>query len=127
MKACPVCLKTLLIPLRDRAFDIETGFKKPFSAGLFTWGIVFFGLWHVATNLVISEPGYWQNCIHFGGFAFLAALSAPISKRLVGSKSGLVIDIIYGVLVAGSAVDLVRTMFMRGPYPRPVRPGNSVF
>ncbi|MEC8622509.1 MAG: TRAP transporter fused permease subunit [Pseudomonadota bacterium] len=89
--------------LRDRAFDIETGFKKPFSAGLFTWGIVFFGFWHVATNLVISEPGYWQNCIHFGGFAFLAALSAPISRRLVGSKSCLLIDIIYGLLVAGSA------------------------
>ncbi|MEK9692935.1 MAG: TRAP transporter fused permease subunit [Rhodospirillaceae bacterium] len=89
--------------LRDRVFDIETGFNKPFSAGLLTWGIVFFGLWHVATNLVISEPGYWQNCIHFGGFAFLAALSAPISKRLVVSKSCLLIDIIYGVLVAASA------------------------
>ena len=89
--------------LRDRVFEIDTGFDKPFSAGLLTWGIVFFGLWHVATNLVISEPGYWQNCIHFGGFAFLAALSAPISKRLVGSKSCLLIDIIYGVLVAASA------------------------
>ena len=89
--------------LRDRVFDIDTGFDKPFSAGLLTWGIVFFGLWHVATNLVISEPGYWQNCIHFGGFAFLAALSAPISKRLVVSKSCLLIDIIYGVLVAASA------------------------
>ncbi len=92
-----------LTSIRESSFSIAVAFGSPFREGLLTWAIVAFGLWHVATNLVIAEPGYWQNCIHFGGFAFLAALSTPISQKLRLSKWALVIDLIYGLLVAASA------------------------
>lgn len=34
-----------------------------------------FAMWHVATNLYITESDRWQNCIHYAGFALLATLT----------------------------------------------------
>ncbi|MEM9603235.1 MAG: TRAP transporter fused permease subunit [Pseudomonadota bacterium] len=38
-------------------------------------GVCAFALWHIATNLVITESDRWQNCIHYAGFALLATLT----------------------------------------------------
>jgi len=61
---------------------------------------VFFAVWHVVTNLLINEPPIWQNAIHFGGFAFLTSIIFP--SKIFG-RSFLVVDVIYGVVVALSA------------------------
>ena len=51
---------------RERVFDIEYA-REHKAYWLPTSLIVVFGLWHIATNLYLNEPGSWQNCIHFGG------------------------------------------------------------
>ena len=61
---------------------------------------VFFAVWHVVTNLLINEPPIWQNAIHFGGFAFLTSIIFP--SKIFG-RSFLMVDVIYGLVVALSA------------------------
>ncbi|MEM6988468.1 MAG: TRAP transporter large permease subunit, partial [Pseudomonadota bacterium] len=39
-----------------------------------------FALWHIATNLYITESDRWQNCIHYAGFALLATLTTGPTK-----------------------------------------------
>lgn len=64
---------------------------------------VVFGLWHVATNVYLLEPGLWQNAIHFAGFAFIASLiNSPFGAR-AGSRLAWTFDIAYGVVVAAAA------------------------
>ena len=63
-----------------------------------------FAIWHVLTNVYLTEPGLWQNAIHFGGFAFLASVTlSPWGKR---SNEGWAwaFDVIYGLVVAASAL-----------------------
>jgi len=65
--------------------------------------VVAFGLWHVATNVYLLEPGLWQNAIHFGGFAFMASiLHSPFGSRS-NSAFAWVFDIVYGLVVAAAA------------------------
>ena len=61
---------------RERIFDVEFA-RNNKAYWLPTSMIVAFGLWHIVTNLYLNEPGSWQNCIHFGGFALIAAISSP--------------------------------------------------
>ncbi len=89
--------------IRDRIFDIQNACARPFGEGLLTWAVVAFGLWHIATNLVLSEPGHWQNCIHFGGFAFLAAISASLFGKNADRGWMIAADVVYGLVVAASA------------------------
>jgi TRAP transporter 4TM/12TM fusion protein len=65
--------------------------------------IVAFGLWHIATNVYLTEPGQWQNSIHFGGFAFLAAISSPMFRQHADRPWALSIDVLYGLVVAASS------------------------
>lgn len=65
---------------------------------------VVFGLWHIVTNVWLHEPGIWQNAIHFGGFAVFAAIVGPRSSKLVGSKTVLIFDVIYGISVLAAAL-----------------------
>jgi TRAP transporter 4TM/12TM fusion protein len=65
---------------------------------------LFFALWHILTNIYLTEPGLWQNAIHFAGFAFLASVTlSPWGKRS-GQTWAWVFDIVYGLLVAGAAL-----------------------
>ena len=66
--------------------------------------VVAFGAWHVLTNIVLLEPGLWQNAIHFAGFALLAALTTPMLARWHGSRAALMADIAFGLLVAAAAL-----------------------
>ena len=47
---------------------------------------LFFGIWHILTNVYLTEPGLWQNAIHFASFAFLASLTL---RAKVPAKHGL--------------------------------------
>ncbi|MEO1601008.1 MAG: TRAP transporter fused permease subunit [Pseudomonadota bacterium] len=65
--------------------------------------VVAFGLWHVATNVYLLEPGLWQNAIHFAGFAFMTSiLHSPFGSR-AGSRFAWTFDIAYGVVVSAAA------------------------
>ena len=87
---------------RERIFDVE--FVRDHKAyWLPTSMIVAFGLWHIATNLFLNEPGSWQNCIHFGGFALIAAISSPTFSFEKDRAWAIGLDILYGLLVFAAA------------------------
>ena len=88
---------------RDGVFDFNHALNQGGAYWIVSAAIVCFGLWHVATNVYLTEPGQWQNCIHFGGFAFLAAISSPMFPKYADRRWALGLDIGYGVLVAASA------------------------
>ncbi|WP_340152131.1 hypothetical protein [uncultured Sneathiella sp.] len=93
-----------LTGFREKVFDFRHSVAEPWPYGLTMTAIVLFGLWHIATNVYLTEPGHWQNCIHFGGFAFLAAISSPLFKRHADRPWAIGIDILYGLLVAAAAM-----------------------
>ena len=87
---------------RERIFDID--FARDHKAyWLPTAMIVAFGLWHIATNLYLTEPGSWQNCIHFGGFALIAAISSPTFRFEKDRRWAVGLDVLYGLMVFASA------------------------
>ena len=92
------------VGFRDKVFDFEHSVAQPWPYGLTMAAIVLFGLWHIATNVYLTEPGHWQNCIHFGGFAFLAAISSPLFKRHADRPWAIGLDVLYGLLVAAAAM-----------------------
>ena len=58
---------------------------------------VLFGIWHIATNLYLLEPGLWQNAIHFAGFAFLGSvLFSPFKNA--NKPHAWMFDVGYGLL-----------------------------
>ncbi|MDG1407647.1 MAG: TRAP transporter fused permease subunit [Octadecabacter sp.] len=77
-----------------------------------TWGprqlvLIFalvFAMWHVLTNVYLTEPGLWQNAIHFGGFAFLASVTLSPWGARSGAAWAWAFDVIYGLVVAASAL-----------------------
>jgi TRAP transporter 4TM/12TM fusion protein len=87
---------------RERIFDIEYA-REHKAYWLPTSLIVAFGLWHIATNLYLNEPGSWQNCIHFGGFALIAAISSPTFRFEKDRAWAIGLDVLYGLLVFTSA------------------------
>ena len=87
---------------RERVFDFDYALAHQ-RYWLTTALIVAFGLWHIATNLYLTESGSWQNCLHFGGFAFLAAISSPIFKFRQDRPWAIGLDVFYGVIVFASS------------------------
>jgi len=63
-----------------------------------------FAIWHVLTNVYLTEPGLWQNAIHFAGFAFLASVMLSPWGKQAHKTWAWVIDITYGLLVASAAL-----------------------
>jgi TRAP transporter 4TM/12TM fusion protein len=63
-----------------------------------------FGIWHIATNVYLNEPGLWQNAIHFAGFAFLAAITLSPFGRRSNTWLAWCVDLTYATLIAASAL-----------------------
>jgi len=59
---------------------------------------------YVALFPVVSE--FQRNALHFAGFALLAAFYYPLLTRRTGSKALLTFDLIFGALIAISAIYL---------------------
>ena len=87
---------------RDRIFDVAYA-RDHKAYWLPTSLIVAFGLWHIATNLYLNEPGSWQNCVHFGGFALIAAISSPTFRFEKDRAWAIGLDVLYGSLVFAAA------------------------
>lgn len=81
-------------------------FGKGFARKFVIVFAVVFGIWHILTNILWVEPGIWQNAIHFAGFAFLASvIYSPFeNSKFASSKFVLAFDIVFGLLVAASAL-----------------------
>lgn len=76
--------------------------RSAFDWCVFVFAVVF-AVWHIYTNLVLLEPGIWQNAIHYAGFGFLAAITTSFRSGNQ-SKMMYIFNIGLGVLVAASAL-----------------------
>lgn len=72
------------------------------------WAVVMFAagfaIWHILTNVWLIEPGFWQNAIHYGGFALLASVTFSVFGKYANRHWALAFDITYGLIVAASAL-----------------------
>ena len=84
--------------------DLKAGQTKTPLEWFIAAFAVTFGIWHILTNLFLNEPGLWQNAIHFAGFAFLASTIYSAFGRKKNKPWAIKLDILYGVLVAASAL-----------------------
>ncbi|MBO6783233.1 MAG: TRAP transporter fused permease subunit [Alphaproteobacteria bacterium] len=63
-----------------------------------------FGVWHILTNLYITESELWQNSIHFAGFALLAYATTATFRKHAHKRWSIAFDLTLGLLVAASAL-----------------------
>ncbi|MFK7853884.1 MAG: TRAP transporter permease [Granulosicoccus sp.] len=91
-------------PAREYWLSVNELRKSSGTRKLVVAFAILFGLWHIATNLFLTEPGLWQNAIHFAGFAFLASVVYSPFARPETSSKGLYVDLVYGLLVAAAAL-----------------------
>jgi TRAP transporter 4TM/12TM fusion protein len=72
------------------------------------WLVVVFGagfaIWHILTNVWLIEPGFWQNAIHYGGFALLASIAFSNFGKFTQSRWAFTLDVTYGLIVAAAAL-----------------------
>lgn len=59
-----------------------------------------FAVWHVATNLYITESDRWQNCIHYAGFALLATLTTGTKQAGIARW----LNIAFAIALAAAAL-----------------------
>ncbi len=91
------------LPFKERLSDLNYAFGHAWYYKLIFIFICGFGIWHVLTNLYLQEPGRWQNCIHFAGFGFLAAITT-IKTDENGHPKNLWPNLIFAGLIAISAL-----------------------
>ncbi len=87
---------------RDALLDMPQGRWGPRQLVLI-FALVF-AIWHILTNVYLTEPGLWQNAIHFAGFAFIASVTLSPWGRRSDETWAWVVDTLYGLAVAAAAV-----------------------
>ncbi|WP_229802332.1 TRAP transporter permease [Paramylibacter ulvae] len=88
---------------RGHWLSIDGAFESKTSIVIAAFAVMF-GVWHILTNIWLIEPGLWQNAIHFAGFAFLASVIHSPFSGYKNTPTTLAIDIVYGLIVAASAL-----------------------
>jgi len=95
--------KSVLEPFKERLISLDDALSNPRYHLPFYIVICLFGVWHIATNIYLTEPGRWQNCIHFAGFGLLAAIStSKVDKH--GYDWRFWANVVFGILIAASAL-----------------------
>ena len=89
---------------RDGIVDFDHSLRHVVRYAPTLAAICAFGLWHVATNLYLNEPGMWQNAIHFAGFAFLGFATTATFRRRAERPWSIALDILLGLLTAAAAL-----------------------
>ena len=82
----------------------ETENQLPPSRLLILLGVVV-SLMHLWFNVGVVLSSLWQNALHFAGFALMASLVYPLRRNPSMVWKGL--DILLGLLAAGSAIYLI--------------------
>ena len=89
--------------IRDDYLLLDGQRKSPIQWFIAIFAAVF-GIWHLLTNLILNEPGLWQNAIHFAGFAMLASVIYSAFPKHYQKPWAIYIDLLYGLLIAASAL-----------------------
>jgi TRAP transporter 4TM/12TM fusion protein len=75
---------------------------------VFWFGVVI-SLSHIYANTLGTLPEQWVSALHWGSFAFLCALTYPLSRRLHcrHTKATLAVDILIGLLALACAAYVI--------------------
>ncbi|MCB1959430.1 MAG: TRAP transporter fused permease subunit [Rhodocyclaceae bacterium] len=81
-------------------------------------------LLHIYFNVFALLPSLWQNALHFAGFGLMCALLYPLASSRGTRRDTLIlaIDMMFGVLVAGSAIYMIAmedAIYARGVHLAP--------
>jgi TRAP transporter 4TM/12TM fusion protein len=87
----------------ERLSDLDHALASSWHYKAIFASLCLFGIWHIATNLYLHEPGRWQNCIHFAGFGLLGAITTMKSDH-TGVVKRFWPNVVFGVLIAASAL-----------------------
>lgn len=111
--------KTPAVPattLPNDIFNVDKILQERHKPDLFLLVcICLFAIWHLVTNIWVTEPGIWQNSIHFAGFALLAAITTTTFAKKPGpaegtstgprpALAGRQLNIIFGLCIAASSL-----------------------
>ena len=89
---------------KARLFSLDYALQNPWPWLPGVLLISMFGIWHLATNVFINEPGLWQNAIHFAGFGLLAALTTRSFGTGEQPRWSLWANAIFGIAIAASSL-----------------------
>ncbi len=90
------------MPETLRETDAES--QTPTARLLIVFGVAV-SLLHIWFNVATVLSSLWQNALHFGGFALMAALVYPLRRNPTLVWRAL--DLLLGLLAAGSAIYLI--------------------
>ena len=91
-------------PSREQLFDLDYALANPLPFIFTALAICGFAFWHIVTNVYLVEPGRWQNCIHFGGFALLGALVTSHREGKATSSTRWWLNFAFGVAICLSSL-----------------------
>jgi len=89
---------------KSRLYSLDNALENPWPWLPGVLLISAFGIWHLATNVFINEPGLWQNAIHFAGFGLLAALTTRTVASGKQARWSLWANAAFGIAIAASAL-----------------------
>lgn len=94
----------LMATRKEQLFSLDHAMQNPWPWAGGTVLIALFALWHIATNVYLTEPGLWQNAIHFAGFALIAAITTRTINSDTQPRWSVWLNIAFGVAMAVSAL-----------------------
>ncbi len=94
----------LMAKRKEQLFSLDHALQNPWPWAGGIALITLFSLWHIATNVYLTEPGMWQNAIHFAGFALIAAITTRTINSDTQPRWSLWLNIAFGVAMALSAL-----------------------
>lgn len=94
----------LMAKRKEQLFSLDHAMQNPWPWAGGIALITLFSLWHIATNVYLTEPGLWQNAIHFAGFALIAAITTRTINSDTQPRWSLWLNIAFGVAMALSAL-----------------------
>ena len=94
----------LMATRKAQLFSLDHALQNPWPWAGGIALITLFSLWHIATNVYLTEPGLWQNAIHFAGFALIAAITTRTINSDTQPRWSLWLNIAFGVAMALSAL-----------------------
>ena len=94
----------LMAKRKEQLFSLDHAMQNPWPWAGGIALITLFSLWHIATNVYLTEPGLWQNAIHFAGFALIAAITTRTINGDTQPRWSLWLNIAFGVAMALSAL-----------------------
>ena len=99
----PEDVAAMMAARREQWLTLDGVTDSPLRLAIAALAIAF-GAWHVLTNVWLTEPGMWQNAIHFAGFAFFASVIYSPWGKAADTTRWIAVDIGYGLLIAFSAL-----------------------